>query len=221
MKRAALTFGLMTLVTPALAGETFQYVGLTVSESEIQDAPGGNWDATDTAYHLSAGFTPFKYLSIEPSVTYLGELSLEGSSGTASIERYTVSTNLRLHTSIQQPFVASLFIGAHYWTEDADVDNAAATDSWTDDGVDLTFGFGLSWRPTPEISTSIRWQRFQLDDNDIDTIGLGAQYFFGKPPTLPGHSNIAKPAKTETDEDPRWQKDPDPWRKYDKYDPSK
>lgn len=65
-------------------------------------------------------------------------------------------------------------IGALFWDADGRFSNVAASD----DGTDLTYGVGLRFAVTERIDLRTEYERFELNDTDIDMASANLQFNF-------------------------------------------
>lgn len=65
-------------------------------------------------------------------------------------------------------------LGALWW----ETDNRFNNISRNDDGVDVTFGVGVRFGLTPNIALRTEYERFMMDDTDVDNFSLNLQYHF-------------------------------------------
>lgn len=68
---------------------------------------------------------------------------------------------------------------AGFWLWQADVDAIAAgnPDVESDEaGIDLVFGAQVSYDVTDLLAARLEWERYQLDENDVDFFSIGVQY---------------------------------------------
>lgn len=65
-------------------------------------------------------------------------------------------------------------VGALFWDADGRFSNVSATD----DGIDLTYGLGLRFAVTERIDLRTEYERFELNDTDIDMASANLQFNF-------------------------------------------
>lgn len=69
-------------------------------------------------------------------------------------------------------------VGALSWDADGAGTVGAVAASVDDDGTDLTYGVGAQYSLTDKTAVRLEWERFDLDDNEIDMISQGVVWSF-------------------------------------------
>lgn len=65
-------------------------------------------------------------------------------------------------------------IGALFWETDSSFNNI----SRNEDGTDLTVGLGLRFMLSPHLALRTEYERFEMDNTDIDNLSLNVQFNF-------------------------------------------
>ena len=70
-------------------------------------------------------------------------------------------------------------LGLIFWDEDFKVNG---TTTYSDDGTDLTFGFGGAFTVNPQFSIRVEWEFYAIEDSvgdlDTDLLSVGLQFNF-------------------------------------------
>lgn len=180
------------------------YAGASIGQSESSDFPGSNpdpglaalgltssttTDDSDTVWKAFAGYRFSPYFAIEGAYTDLGEASA-GTTITAPVAgglNTTVESDAWTLSALGiLPLTPnfSLFgrAGINHWDMDISTVGAGsgtiATASSSDDGTDWVYGAGGMFALTPNLSLRAEWERYELDDNDIDLVSAGLSWNF-------------------------------------------
>ena len=150
--------------------------GITTSDlwNDIS-GPGVNCDDEDTGLKIFGGYKFTPNLAVEGAWIDLGEVSASGFGGTATAEADGFQIAAVGMFPINPQW--SLFgkVGAFMW--DASVTTNSGF-SASDDGTDIMFGFGGMWNFAPQFGLRAEWERFDVDDEDIDFLSIGVQFNF-------------------------------------------
>jgi OOP family OmpA-OmpF porin len=163
------------------------YIGISFG-STSPDEDG--FDDSD-GYKLTAGYNANENLSIEASLTNLGEFDadddliaeLEFFSGIAlngaSVEVDGIEFSLVGHAPISDTISIFGRAGIFMWDAKFKVDSVSfGSDSETDDGSDVFFGAGLSFDVGSQAALRVEYTLYDADDADIDFIGAGLDIRF-------------------------------------------
>ncbi len=191
-------------VTSAQAADTGFYIGGSAGQAELNDFSGADLDAelatlgitsssstddSDTGWKLFAGYKFMKYLAVEGAYTNLGEGTahsiitapvLGTVDTTLEVEAWTVSALGIL--PLGDKF--SLFgrLGVNFWNADVSAvatgGGTAAVAAGDDDGTDMVYGAGASYSFTPNLSVRGEWERYDLDDGEVDLWSAGVSWSF-------------------------------------------
>lgn len=148
----------------------------------------GNFDhdafgEKDTGLKLFAGYQFSKTSAFEFGYVDLGEVTITGPGGTASVESTGFTGSLVGHLPVAGD-KASVFgkIGLFMWSSDltGNIPSLGGLLAVSDDGVDLTYGIGFQWKVGKTAAVRVEWEHFD-DDGDFttgDMLSLGVTFGF-------------------------------------------
>ena len=203
MKRTCLIIFLAAVLgsSPVFAADTKGYVGLSYGKL---DADTGVTNVTGTAIHdqqdegykVFGGYRINDYISIEGHYAAgFDDITLKGNTG----DRFTSegityvflvddvtltweTTSLGLSgvfvcpvTEIIQPFAK---VGIHRWEQDVSLSSPIEAANFSEDGVDLFYGLGLSVSIIDNLSVRMEFELFDVGDSDADYLSWGVAYSF-------------------------------------------
>lgn len=147
------------------------YVGLSAGMS---DANQGYLD-NGTSFSVTGGYALNENFALEASYIDLGDMDDNLGAGlTLSIDGFVVSAVGKVPLSNNINVFGK--VGMFVWDATADQDGLGAV--LNDDGVDATFGLGVSVDFTPNFGLYAQFQQFDIDDGDVKNYSLGAQFMF-------------------------------------------
>lgn len=159
---------LMSSVTLAEAGKFYGTVEVVRSDIDLDIA---GIDDTDTSFGLGVGYMINENFSVQAGYQDFGEISVSGV-GSAEADAFQLSILGGLPVSENAGVYAEL--GFDLWDADARVGNQTASD----DGSDIYYGFGGYIMFNEAIGVTLEYQFHELDDLEIDTLGLGVSFTF-------------------------------------------
>ncbi len=154
------------------------------------DSASINVDDSDTGWKVFGGFQFNDYFALEGHYIDFGSAetsasgTYDGGEGTSSFSgsgKVDV-TGFGVSAVGSLPFMENHFallakIGVFRWMADQS-GNAALSDggNWcaanscesSDEGIDVSFGAGLDWHITPQISARLLWENFKLENEGAD-----------------------------------------------------
>ena len=148
------------------------YVGFSVSRNHIDFDTGGGFEeeADDTGYRLFGGFALNPYLRLEGGLIDFGELRSAPFSANADGATFGVEVAAPLG------YDASVFLrgGALIW--EADVTGPFF--EVIEEGEDPYYGVGFRFWATPRFSVVGAFDRYELDNDDVDVASIGVSFGF-------------------------------------------
>lgn len=154
----------------ALAAETtgFYLRGL-VGQADTDESLLDN----DTAFSIGGGWRFLPYLSVEGGYNDFGDFDGRGVSAQLGADSW------ELGVAAKVPFADSGFfgqarLGVHRW----DIDSRLGTTRVSLDGNDPYYGIGVGYDFTEQFGVTLSYDRYDVDDFDIDRIGLGGEVRF-------------------------------------------
>jgi OOP family OmpA-OmpF porin len=176
------------------------YLGGSFGSSTFNDFDGSDVDAelaslgftsssstddSDTGWKLFAGYKFMPYLAVEGSYTDLGKASASSVitapvSGSANVEAEasTWAISALGIWPVAPRFELYGRLGFHFWDADVSGSGTAGSVSESDDGTDLLYGVGANFDITPQLGVRGEWERYELDDSDVDLWSIGLSWGF-------------------------------------------
>lgn len=158
-------------IANSAAAQTSPYVGAALGISDL-DYPG--YDKAGSL-QLFGGMNLSQNFALEGAYSYLGQFDLSGFNN-AYIEvdgfEFTAVGNLPIADNV------ALFgeAGLYFWNADGVVNGYTVA---SDDGTDLTYGFGVKAGLSRELTMNVEFQRYNdVSDVDIDTFYVGLAFNF-------------------------------------------
>jgi len=147
------------------------YVGASIGKADI-DIPG--FDA-GSSISISGGYKLNKNFALEASYLDLGE-SEDNIAPVWIVEIDGI--NLSAIGILPANGAIDLFakVGMYMW--DVSVSEAGFGEFYSKDGADLSLGFGASMNLTEQFGLVFEYQKFDVDDEDVSNISLGARFNF-------------------------------------------
>lgn len=177
---AVLVAASCALAAPAGAQSTGFYAGGSVGRSTVDLCDDLNGlgltgcDDSDTGFKLFGGYEINRNFAVELGFVDLGEISATGPGGTATAETDGFQVAAVGMLPINPQFGIFGKLGAYMW----DLSASGPGGSLSDDGTDIMFGAGVSWRFMPQLSLRGEWERFDIGGDDVDLLSVGLQFAF-------------------------------------------
>lgn len=158
---------LMLCANGASAVEPGGYFGFSLGSAEDDIL-----NESDTGYKLVAGYTVNENLGGEIAFVDLGSYPIyDPFFGPLTLDQYGVSFQGVGYLPVGSNLDLFGKFGLFVWT----VDVGFATD----DGTDLTYGFGGNLRMSDQLSLRAEWERFaDISGGDVDLLSAGITYHF-------------------------------------------
>ncbi len=156
----------VTFTGMACSADQGGYLGFSLGQADDDVL-----NETDTAYKLLGGFTS-RNLGIEIAFVDLGSYAaFDPFFGPVVLDQYGLAFEGVGYLPVANNVDLFGKLGIFAWT----VDIGYATD----DGTDLTYGFGGSFRMNDQISLRAEWERFtDVSGGDVDLLSAGFAYHF-------------------------------------------
>jgi len=152
-------------------------------------------DEDDTATKIFAGVSVNPNLSIELQYSDLGEAKLSGNTGDRfnlngttfeftsdnaqiSAEAESIGASVLGVLPVTERFQAFGRLGLHTWDATATSTTPEQREELEDDGTDLFFGVGVEIALIHEASLRIEAEQYELDDEDVTSVGGSLLYRF-------------------------------------------
>lgn len=167
---------------PAAAQDVGFYAGLAIGQTEANgfcDSFIGalSCDEKDSGWKIFGGHQFNRNFALELGYANLGEATLTGSLGSATVE----ATAFDLSAIGLLPLIDRLAVFARLGLYRADIEARNTLGGSGDDSeTGLTFGLGLRWDFTRNLGAKVEWQRYQevVDDIDGDFLSVGIIWRF-------------------------------------------
>lgn len=174
-------------VFPTAQAQQNAYIGVGFGQSDVDDSAAdglitsGTVDGEDSGLKIFGGLELNKNLSLEISYIDLGETTYSGSFfGTPVTNGKIEITGLNFGIVGMLPVNPSLSVlgrvGFFVWDADASDITGGIPFSASDDGTDLSFGFGVNYNFTKQIGARAEWERFDVAEVDADLLSLTLGY---------------------------------------------
>ncbi|MFC6669688.1 outer membrane beta-barrel protein [Marinobacterium aestuariivivens] len=184
MKKALMGLSIVALLSPSIAMAEGAYVGASYGHTELNlsgsdkralSNAGISFDETDKGYKVFAGYRVNDYFAAEFFYTDLGQAVFKDGVDTLKLEADTVGVAALGMVPINEYVDLYAKVGFHNW--DADLNLAGTGISLSDDGTDPVYGAGINYTVN-HISVRFEFERYELDDEDVDLISGGVAYNF-------------------------------------------
>ena len=165
------------LGTSAHAGK-FQ-IGASVGEASLQTGlSGARVDVDDTGFRVSAAYRLFRFVAIEAGYTDLGEFDerVGDDSLMAEADLFNAYAVGLLPLSPKLELFGK--VGAATWDISSTIDQGSGPVSSSDDGTDLAYGIGGSYKLIERLSVRVEWETNDTSDNETQFISAGLQFHF-------------------------------------------
>lgn len=146
-------------------------------------------DAEDTSLKLQLGYWATDNIGLELGYVDLGETQFDANSDGSgpiytagpvnfdiAIDGIALGANIRL--PINQTFALMTRLGVFKWDLEATLSNGNGRITVDDDGTDLYFGLGLLASISKDFALKLEFERYDIDDGDLDVLALGAEFNF-------------------------------------------
>ena len=139
---------------------------------DLDESVPSNVDDEDNGYTMGVGVRMGPNVAIEGGFVDLGEVS-----GTTFTRETTGAfAGLGLFIPLQPGFELTGRAGLIAW--DVDTKSGAGSVSSSDDGTDIYYGIGAAFQVSRELHLTVGFDRYDIDDTDVDMLSLGAKFYF-------------------------------------------
>lgn len=127
----------------------------------------------DTAFAIGGGWRFLPYLSVEAGYNDFGNFEANRLNAELGADSWELGMAAKI------PFADSGFfgqarVGIHRW----DIDSRLGTTRVSVDGNDPYYGVGIGYDFNDQFGLTVSYDRYDVDDFDIDRIGLGGEVRF-------------------------------------------
>jgi OOP family OmpA-OmpF porin len=150
------------------------YVGAGIGyfQAEEQEFFEQDIDDEEVSYKLYAGGNFLPWLGAEAGWVSFGEVG--DAAGRFESDGWTIAALTYLPLQQPIPWAPYLKVGQYFW----DADRSFTGGSVSDDGNDLFGGIGAQFELTEVVDLRVEYERYQIDDADIDSAWVNAQLRF-------------------------------------------
>ena len=187
MKKILTLLAAFTFLAAFTTSHASGYIGVSFGST----SPDEEGFDDSNGYKLTAGYNANEYVSIEASLTNLGEFdadddvvaalnfipgfAIEG----ASVEVDGIEFGLVGHAPLSETISIFGRAGIFIWEAEYTIDTVSfGSDSDTDDGSDAFFGAGLSFDVGSQAALRVEYTVYDAADSDIDFLGAGLDIRF-------------------------------------------
>ena len=165
---------LLVLPIAAQADDTW-YVGAGVGLSNVDEF---GIDEDDTGFKLLSGYDFNEFFAVEAAYVDLGELEEDSIAGGPLAELEVDGFSLAAVGTYPITDIVSIHgkAGVYFW--DADILGVIAPQFNDDSDNDIFFGAGISYRFYQRFAVVGEWERYEIDDFDVDLFSIGVSYSF-------------------------------------------
>ncbi|MCG7588175.1 outer membrane beta-barrel protein [Photobacterium sp. OFAV2-7] len=194
MKKTIISLGIISALFPAFANAGNAYIGASVGQasydnlatSDIEDSASSLGmsiiDDSDTGFKVFGGYRANEHFAVELFYANLGEVSVNLGAASSlfgtnelTIEQDTLGASLIGILPVTDNFELFGKVGFHAW--DATINLTSDVKVEAADGTDPMFGAGIAYKYN-RVSIQAEFERYQLDETDIDLMSIGLAYHF-------------------------------------------
>ena len=147
------------------------YAGAGVGQSFVDER---GYDDEDTAFSVFGGYQFNRYFALEGAYTDFGKVEPEALG--SDLEADAASITAVGIVPITDKFSAYAKAGFSRWNLDTEL--PAVTGTQDDSGTDPTYGLGVQYNITDAVSLRGEYNRFEVEDIDLDVAHLQVRYSF-------------------------------------------
>lgn len=165
----------MTSMT-AVAENPF-YATLEIVRSDL-DVEG--IDDTDTSFGIGVGYMINENFSVQAGYQDFGEISASAGGASASVEADAFQLSILGGLPVSENAGVYAELGIDLWDADLSFSNVPGfgSGSASDDGTDVYYGIGGYVMFSENVGATLEYQFHELDDVEIDTLGIGISVSF-------------------------------------------
>lgn len=160
-----------TAFAASAADDSGFYAGAGVGQSFVDER---GYDDEDTAFSVFGGYQFNRYFALEGAYTDFGKIEPEAAG--SALEADAVSLTAVGIVPITDNFSAYAKAGFSRWNLDTEL--PALTNTADDSGTDPTYGLGVQYKINDAVSLRGEYNRFEVEDIDLDVAQLQVRYSF-------------------------------------------
>ncbi|HAW14404.1 MAG TPA: hypothetical protein DCW37_04255 [Cellvibrionales bacterium] len=168
-----------TLMSSSVFAEGAFYGSLDLTRADIDLGVEGI-DDTDTSFAIAAGYRVNENLSIELGFQDFGEINVSGGGSSAKIGADAIQLSVIGSMPISENAGVYAELGLDSWDADLTYSNVPeiGSGSESEDGTDIFYGIGAYVSLSEAVNLKFEYQMHELDETDIDVLGLGVTFSF-------------------------------------------
>ncbi len=172
MKKVLLIAGLAVLSAQAFAQDQGFYVHGGIGRS---DANESNLD-NDTSFNIGLGWRFNDHFSVEGGYNDFGDFKIKNvTASNANLSADSIELGLAAKLPFgENGFFGKARLGAHRW--DGSIRSTVL--GVDDSGTDVYFGVGLGYDFNERVGLSLNFDRYAIDDLDVNRFGIGGEVRF-------------------------------------------
>ena len=163
-----------TLMSSSAFADGNFYGSLDITRTDLDLGIAG-FDDTDSVFTIAAGYRINENFAVELGYQDFGEVSASASGASASVEADAVQLSIIGGVPVSENVGVYAELGFDSWDADLSYTNVPGigTGSESDDGTDIFYGIGAYLSLSEVVNLKFEYQLHELDDADIDVLGLG------------------------------------------------
>jgi len=190
-------FGLTAAVARAQTGSF--YIGASVGGAKLDTgvtALTASLDEKSTGFKIYGGYQIFPQFSAELAYVNLGEATLSGNAGDQFVvdgttfqflvnnaqikfEPTLISFGGRFSLPVSQAAAVYARLGLASWRVDISATASGSTAGTSNEsGSDAYYGLGFGWKFMPDLSLTLDYEHYELDNQGADYYSLGLVKYF-------------------------------------------
>ena len=168
-----------TLMSASVFSAEGFYGSLDITRTDL-DLDFAGLDDTDTTFGIAAGYRINENFAVELGYQDFGEVSVSAGGASAKVETSAIQLSVIGGVPVSENAGVYAELGFDSWDADLSYTNVPGfgTGSESDDGTDIFYGIGAYLSLSEAVNLKFEYQLHELDDTDIDVLGLGVTVAF-------------------------------------------
>ena len=168
-----------TVMSAGVLAQGSFYGSLDLTRADL-DLDETGLDDTDTSFGIAAGYRINENFSVELGFQDFGEISASAGGASAKIGADAIQLSVIGGMPVSESAGVYAELGFDLWDADLSYSNVPdfGTGSESDDGTDIFYGIGAYVSLSEAVNLKFEYQLHELDDTDVDVLGLGVTVSF-------------------------------------------
>lgn len=168
-----------TLMSSSVLADGSFYGSLDITRIDL-DLDTAGLDDTDTTFGIAAGYRINENFAVELGYQDFGEVSASAGNASAKVEADAIQLSVIGSVPVSENAGVYAELGFDSWDADASYTNHPdlGTGSESEDGTDIFYGIGAYLSLSEAVNLKLEYQMHELDDTDVDVLGLGVTVAF-------------------------------------------